>query len=168
MQIILSLLIEDPVYTLFTLLLDRAESDLIWLQYNGVVRGTFRLWNKLSIIFKTTDLFSWNAIRSLGAFYTFLSPFFALSSIPATRNGSSCIDVFDEHTLSGSSDQQRCAVRLKGLPKRVFGATINPWSYSTTNMRHFPGIWAYSLTVGELGSLAAILLGSEGPGMSFM
>ena len=41
--------------------------------------------------------------------------------------------MFDERTLSGSS------VHLKGLPKRVFGATINPWSYSTTNMRHFPG-----------------------------
>ena len=70
-----------------------------------------------SIIFKTTDLFSWNAIRSLGAFSTFHSPFFALSSIPATRNGASCIDVFDEHTLSGSSNEQWCAVRLNVFPR---------------------------------------------------
>ena len=45
------------------------------------------------------------------------------------------------------------AVCLKRLPNRVFGAILNPRSYSAINMQHFTGIWAHSLTAGELGSV---------------
>ena len=50
-------------------------------------------------IFKSTNLFSWNTIRPLVTFSTFHSPFLPLWSIPAARNGASCIDVFDTSCL---------------------------------------------------------------------
>ena len=161
------------VYTLFTLLLDRAESDSIWLaslvlvQYNGVVRGTFRLWNKVSIRFKTTDLFSWNAIRSLGAFSTFHSPFFALSSIPATRNGSSCMSQSTStrywffrptavcRPLKTSSQETTCRYSQSMMIFRDQYATF----YRDLSL--FTDRWWAWLC-------AAILLDREGPGMSFM
>ena len=68
---------------------------------------------EIIIIFKTTDLFSWNTIRSLGEFSTFHSPFCPLRSIPATRNGASCIDVFVEHVcfFNSNSLYSRCRHR---------------------------------------------------------
>ena len=62
--------------------------------------------------------------------------------------------------VSGQFEQQ---LTVPPVGARVFGAVLNPRPYSAMNIQHFAGIWAYSLTAGEL-TLCGHIARLRGPG----